>query len=146
MASSTSGPGAGQVRRLATQEVEGAMIRMLVKALTSPARLLERFERGHRHRSGGINDTCRASVPPNRSWFAKSGGRSPSVWVIAKSGTAACPQGDSITLRASMNNAEARVRSVHFVSRHWSACHNRPYRRLRLRNRQQSQLRSISVV
>jgi len=33
-----------------------------------------------------------------------------------------------------------------FFSRHWSACHNRPYRRLRLRNRQQSQLRSISVV
>ena len=41
-----TGADRGQVRRLPTQEVEGAMIRMLVEALTSPARLLERFERG----------------------------------------------------------------------------------------------------
>jgi hypothetical protein len=35
-----------QVRRLAAQEVEGAVIRILVEALTSPARLLERFGTG----------------------------------------------------------------------------------------------------
>jgi hypothetical protein len=33
-----TGADRGQVRRLPTQEVEGAMIRMLVEALTSPAR------------------------------------------------------------------------------------------------------------
>jgi len=35
-----------QVRRLAAQEVEGAVIRILVEALSSPARLLERFGTG----------------------------------------------------------------------------------------------------
>jgi len=35
-----------QVRRLAALEVEAAVIRILVEALTSPARLLERFGTG----------------------------------------------------------------------------------------------------
>jgi hypothetical protein len=49
---------------------------------------------------------------PTRSWFSKSGGRSPSVSGITKSGTAACSQGVSIALHASVKNAGARSASA----------------------------------
>jgi len=41
-----TGADRAQVRRLAAQKVEGAVIRILVEALSSPARLLERFATG----------------------------------------------------------------------------------------------------
>jgi hypothetical protein len=41
-----TGADRAQVRRLAAQEVEGAVIRIQVEALSSPARLLERFGTG----------------------------------------------------------------------------------------------------
>jgi site-specific DNA recombinase len=41
-----TGKDRAQVRRLAAHEIEGAVIRILVEALTSPARLLERFGTG----------------------------------------------------------------------------------------------------
>ena len=62
--------------------------------------------------TSGSFAASRASPTPNRSWFSKSGGRSPSVSGITKSGTAACPQGDLITLHASVKNAGARSASA----------------------------------